>query len=123
MRNGVRALLLSFTEDGALPCHIVVQCEALGGRGDGRCRVRPRCEGMAEGMEKKKAKKTVERCQRGCNGSLRSTAVPRVFRRTASPVEVILENILAQVCTMCGRAFFSRQTAYEIDRLLAPFHG
>ena len=74
-------------------------------------------------MEKKKARKTVGRCQESCGGALRSTAVTRVFRRTASPVEVILANIPAEVCTVCGRAFFSRQTANEIDRLLAPFHG
>ncbi|MFQ5668528.1 MAG: YgiT-type zinc finger protein [Candidatus Binatia bacterium] len=47
----------------------------------------------------------------------------QVFRRTASPVEVILENIPAEVCTVCGRVFLSRQTAHQIDDLLFPFHG
>ncbi len=78
---------------------------------------------MAEGMEKKKARKTVAHCQEGCGGLLRATPVTRVFRRTASPVEVILEDIPGEVCTVCGRAFFSRHTANEIDRLLTPFHG
>jgi len=49
--------------------------------------------------------------------------ITRVFRRTGSAVEVILENIPAQVCPLCGRAFFSGAVAKRIDRVLFPFHG
>ena len=49
--------------------------------------------------------------------------VTRVFRRTGSQVEVILENIPAEVCSVCGRAFFSREIARSIDQVLFPFHG
>lgn len=38
-------------------------------------------------------------------------------------VEVILENIPAEVCPICGRAFFSKEVAQGIDRVLFPFHG
>jgi len=34
-----------------------------------------------------------------------------------------VENIPAEVCLVCGRAFFSREVAYDIDRVLFPFHG
>lgn len=49
--------------------------------------------------------------------------ITRVFRRTGSAVEVILENIPAQVCPLCGRAFFSPAVTKRIDRVLLPFHG
>lgn len=46
-----------------------------------------------------------------------------MFRRTGSAVEVIVENIPADVCQFCGRAFFSKGVVREIDRVLLPFHG
>ncbi len=75
-------------------------------------------------MEKAKAKKaTVKRCLNGCSGQLRPDEIIRVFRRTGSLVEVILGNIPAEVCQVCGRAFFSKEIARGIDRILFPFHG
>ena len=62
-------------------------------------------------------------CSLGCRGQLRSDAITRVFRRTGSRVEVIVEKIPADVCPICGRAYFSEPVARDIDRLLAPFHG
>jgi hypothetical protein len=47
----------------------------------------------------------------------------RVFRRTGSQVDVILKNIPAEVCSRCGRAFFSREVARVIDQVLFLFHG
>ena len=67
--------------------------------------------------------KALERCTGVCHGRLRADVVTRVFRRTGSAVEVILENIPAQVCPLCGRAFFARAVAHEIDHILLPFHG
>ena len=75
-------------------------------------------------LEKAKAKKaTVKRCLKGCSGQLRPDEITRVFRRTDSLVEVILGNIPAEVCQVCGRAFFSKEIARGIDRILFPFHG
>ena len=62
-------------------------------------------------------------CTLGCRGRLRADAITRVFRRTGSRVEVIVENIPAEVCPTCGRAYFSEPVAREIDRVLAAFHG
>ncbi|HVO26281.1 MAG TPA: type II toxin-antitoxin system MqsA family antitoxin [Candidatus Margulisiibacteriota bacterium] len=59
----------------------------------------------------------------GCRGRLRPDAITRVFRRAGSRVEVIVENIPADVCPACGRAYFSEPVARDIDRLLAAFHG
>lgn len=70
-----------------------------------------------------KAKASLGRCEHGCPGRLRPDAITRVFRRTGSAVEVIIENIPADVCLLCGRAFFSEAVARDIDRLLAAFHG
>jgi hypothetical protein len=42
-------------------------------------------------------KETVRHCLRGCPGHLRRETVTRVFQRTGSPVEVILERIPASV--------------------------
>jgi hypothetical protein len=36
---------------------------------------------------------------------------------------VILENIPAEVCPVCGRAFLSKEVARGIDQVLFPFHG
>jgi hypothetical protein len=36
---------------------------------------------------------------------------------------VIVENIPADVCPVCGRAFFSKEVAQGIDQVLFPFHG
>ena len=65
----------------------------------------------------------MKHCLHGCTGRPRSDVVTRVFRRTGSQVEVILENIPAEVCSVCGRAFFSREIAHGIDEVLFPFHG
>lgn len=65
----------------------------------------------------------MKRCLQDCPGQPRPEAITRVFRRTGSLVEVIVENIPAEVCPVCGRAFFSREVAQGIDRLLFPFHG
>ncbi len=62
-------------------------------------------------------------CTLGCRGRLRADAITRVFRRSGSRVEVIVENIPAVVCPTWGRAYFSEPVARDIDRLLAPFHG
>jgi YgiT-type zinc finger domain-containing protein len=70
-----------------------------------------------------KTKAPLGRCQQGCPGRLRADAITRVFRRAGSRVDVIIENIPAEVCPMCGRAFFSEIVARDIDRLLAAFHG
>ena len=79
---------------------------------------------MRSQLEKTKAKKaTVQRCLQGCSSQLRPDEITRVFRRTGSHVEVILENIPAEVCQVCGRAFFSKEIAQRIDRILFPFHG
>ena len=75
-------------------------------------------------LEKAKAKKaTVKRCLKGCSGQLRPDEITQVFRRTGSHVEVILEDIPAEVCQVCDRAFFSREIARGTDRILFPFHG
>lgn len=68
-------------------------------------------------------KASLNECTLGCRGRLRADAITRVFRRTGSRVEVIVENIPADVCPACGRAYFSERVGREIDRLLAPFHG
>ena len=65
----------------------------------------------------------LEHCTGACRGRLRAEAVTRVFRRTGSAVELILENIPAHVCPLCGHAFFSKAVAQEIDQILSPFHG
>lgn len=79
---------------------------------------------MGTRLEKTKTKKaTVRRCGQDCPGQLRAEAVTRVFRRTGSLVEVIIENIPAETCLTCGRAFFSRDVVHGIDRILFPFHG
>jgi YgiT-type zinc finger domain-containing protein len=62
-------------------------------------------------------------CTLRCRGRLRTDTITRVFRRTGSRVEVIVENIPAQVCPTCGRAYFSEPVARDVDRLLAAFHG
>jgi hypothetical protein len=79
---------------------------------------------MGVRLEKTKAKKTaVKRCRQGCPGQLRPDAITRVFRRTGSAVEVIIENIPAETCLVCGRALLAREIAHGIDRVLFPFHG
>lgn len=75
-------------------------------------------------LEKTQTKKApVKHCLQGCPGQLRRDEITRVFLRTGSPVEVILEKIPAEVCLVCGRAFFSKAVAQGIDRVLLPFHG
>ena len=71
----------------------------------------------------KEAKTAVKPCESACPGRLRADTITRVFRRTGSEVEVIVENIPAGVCPLCGRAYFSEPVARELDRLLAAFHG
>jgi hypothetical protein len=79
---------------------------------------------MGTRLEKTKAKKAaVKRCVHGCPGQLRSETITRVFRRRGSRVEVIVENIPAETCFICGRAFFAREVVQGIDRVLFPFHG
>lgn len=79
---------------------------------------------MGTKLEKTQTKKApLKQCLQGCTGHLRPDIVTRVFRRTGSQVEVILENIPAEVCSVCGRAFFSREVARGIDQVLLPFHG
>lgn len=79
---------------------------------------------MGTRLEKAKTKKaTVKRCMQGCPGQLRLEAITRVFRRMGSLVEVIIENIPAETCLVCGRAFFTREIVQGIDRMLLPFHG
>jgi YgiT-type zinc finger domain-containing protein len=79
---------------------------------------------MGTNLEKTQTKKTpVKRCLQGCSGQPYPDAITRVFRRTGSLVEVIIENIPAEVCPVCGRAFFSRVVARGIDQVLLPFHG
>ena len=79
---------------------------------------------MGTQLEKTKTKKTtVKRCVHGCPGQLRFEPITRVFRRTGSSVEVILENLPAETCLVCGRAFFAREVVHGIDRVLLPFHG
>jgi len=70
-----------------------------------------------------KTKTQMRECEHGCPGKLRNETITRVFERRGSRVEVILENIPARVCMVCGRAYFSELVAREIDGMLAPFHG
>ncbi len=49
--------------------------------------------------------------------------ITRVFQRRGSPVEVIVENIPAEVCPVCGHAFLTKDVVQGIDRVLLPFHG
>ena len=79
---------------------------------------------MGTTLEKTQTKKaTLKRCLQGCPGRPHRDTITRVFRRTGSAVEVIVENIPADVCPMCGRAFFSKEVAQGIDQILFPFHG
>jgi len=79
---------------------------------------------MAPRLEKPQTKKTqVKRCLSDCPGQPQADFVTRVFRRTGSAVEVIIEEIPADVCLLCGRAVFSREVARGLDQLLFPFHG
>jgi len=79
---------------------------------------------MATGLEKTQTKKTqVKRCLSDCPGQLQSDVVTRVFHRTGSAVEVTIEEIPAELCPVCGRAFFSREVARGLDQILFPFHG
>ncbi len=79
---------------------------------------------MGTRLEKTKTKKAeITRCGQGCPGQLRLEVVTRVFRRTGSLVEVIIEHIPAETCPLCGRAFFARAVVQGIDRILFPFHG
>jgi YgiT-type zinc finger domain-containing protein len=71
----------------------------------------------------KETKASLNACTLGCPGRLRADTITRVFRRTGSRVEVIVENIPADVCPASGRAYFSEPVARDIDRLLAAFHG
>jgi hypothetical protein len=36
---------------------------------------------------------------------------------------VIIAEIPADLCPICGRAFFSREVARGLDQILFPFHG
>ena len=79
---------------------------------------------MEARLEDSQRKETaLERCTGACRGQLRADTVTRVFRRTGSAVEVILENIPAHVCPLCGHVVFSKAVAQEIDNILLPFHG
>lgn len=79
---------------------------------------------MGNKLEKAQTKKTsMKRCLQGCPGQPHPEAITRVFRRTGSLVEVIVENIPAEVCPVCGRAFFSKEVAKGIDQVLLSFHG
>src|SRR5262245_24698667 len=79
---------------------------------------------MGTRLEKAKAKKAaVKRCMQGCPGQLRPETITRVFRRAGSLVEVIIENIPAETCFVCGRAFLAREIVQGIDRMLFPFYG
>jgi len=79
---------------------------------------------MGTKLEKTQAKKaTLKRCLHGCPGHPHRDTITRVFRRAGSAVEVIVENIPADVCPVCGRAFFSKEVARGIDQVLFPFHG
>ena len=79
---------------------------------------------MGSRLEKaQETKKTMNGCTFGCRGRLHSDSITRVFRRTGSRVVVIVENIPADVCPSCGRAYFSEPVARDIDRLLLAFHG
>ncbi len=79
---------------------------------------------MATRLEKAQTKKTqVKRCLNDCPGQPQSDVITRVFRRTGSAVEVIIEEIPADLCPVCGRAFFSRDVARGLDQILFPFHG
>jgi YgiT-type zinc finger domain-containing protein len=79
---------------------------------------------MGTKLEKTQTKKTpVKHCLQECPGQPRPEVITRVFRRTGSSVEVIVENIPAEVCPVCGRAFLSKRAAQGIDRVLFPFHG
>jgi hypothetical protein len=79
---------------------------------------------MGTQLEKTKTKKgEITHCGQGCPGQLRLEVVTRVFRRTGSLVEVVIEHIPANTCPLCGRAFFARPVVQEIDRILLPFHG
>jgi YgiT-type zinc finger domain-containing protein len=79
---------------------------------------------MGAKLEKAQTKKTtLNHCLQGCSGRTHGDAITRVFRRTGSTVEVIVENIPADVCPVCGRAFFSKEVAQGIDQILFPFHG
>ena len=79
---------------------------------------------MAIRLEKTQTKKTqVKRCLSDCPGQPQSDVITRVFRRTGSAVEVIVAEIPADLCPVCGRAFFSRDVARGLDQILFPFHG
>lgn len=79
---------------------------------------------MGTTLEKTPTKKaTLKRCLHGCPGHPQRDTITRVFRRTGSAVEVIVENIPADVCPVCGRAFFAKEVAQGIDQVLSPFHG
>jgi YgiT-type zinc finger domain-containing protein len=79
---------------------------------------------MGAKLEKTQTKKAaLKRCLQGCPGQPYRDTITRVFRRTGSAVEVIMENIPADVCPVCGRAFFSKEVAHGIDQVLCPFHG
>jgi YgiT-type zinc finger domain-containing protein len=79
---------------------------------------------MGTTLEKTQTKKTtLKHCLQGCPGQPQRDMITRVFRRTGSAVEVIVENIPAEVCPMCGRAFFAKGVAQGIDQVLFPFHG
>lgn len=79
---------------------------------------------MGTQLEKTKTKKAeITHCGQGCPGQPRLEVVTRVFRRTGSLVEVIIEHIPAETCLLCGRAFFAQDVVRGIDRILLPFHG
>lgn len=79
---------------------------------------------MAARLEKAQTQKTkVKWCLSDCPGQPQSDVITRVFRRTGSAVEVIIEEIPADLCPICGRAFFSKEVARGLDQVLFPFHG
>ncbi len=71
-----------------------------------------------------KNKQIKRQCRRrDCTGKTKAGFVTQVFECRGSPVQVIIKNIPATVCPVCGDVTISMETLKGITTTLHPFHG
>ena len=60
---------------------------------------------------------------RDCTGGPKAGFVTQNFERQGSFVQVIVRNIPATICPVCGDVTISMETLRKIGTMLRPFHG
>lgn len=58
-----------------------------------------------------------------CTGAPKTSFVTQVFQRRSSVVQVIIRNIPATTCPVCGDVTISMETLKRVSTMLRPFHG